>query len=482
MSDPSSAPASNIPVFSVSELSARLKRTVEDAFGRVQVRGEISGFKKAASGHLYMSLKDPDAVMDAVCWRGTAGRFRFQPEDGLEVVCTGKLTTYAARSKYQLVIEHMEPAGVGALMALLEERRKQLAAEGIFDADRKQSLPFLPEVVGVVTSPTGAVIRDILHRLADRFPRRVLLWPVLVQGEKAADQVAGAIRAFNRLTPGGDIPRPDVLIVARGGGSIEDLWAFNEEVVVRAAADSQIPLISAVGHETDTTLIDLAADRRAPTPTAAAEMAVPVRSDLVYTVLDLQRRIAGAWSRQLESHRRALVGAERGLRDPRELVAARAQRLDDLSERLATGLTVGIERRRGRYLEIAGGLRPATLGRRMAQDSQTLARLAADLQRAGRLVWDACRRRLEEQEKLLKTLSYHGVLERGFAVVREAGGSPLVSAAGAAPGTALDIEFHDGHVAATVGSDAGAPTKSAPKPKRKPSKSKPSDGSQGTLL
>ncbi|MEK9833406.1 MAG: exodeoxyribonuclease VII large subunit, partial [Rhodospirillaceae bacterium] len=260
------APGDNRPpVVSVAELSGAVKRTVEDNFAYVRVRGEVSGFKRAASGHLYMTLKDADATMDAVCWRGSAGRLEVQPEDGLEVIATGRITTYAARSKYQLVIERLEVAGEGALLKMIEERRKRLAGEGLFDAERKADIPFLPEVIGVVTSPTGAVIRDILHRLADRFPRHVLVWPVLVQGDAAAAQIAAAIEGFNRIAPGGDVPRPDLLIVARGGGSLEDLMAFNEENVVRAAAASDIPLISAVGHETDTTLIDFASDRRAPT-------------------------------------------------------------------------------------------------------------------------------------------------------------------------------------------------------------------------
>jgi exodeoxyribonuclease VII large subunit len=277
---------SNLPEYTVSELARALKRSIEENFACVRVRGEISGFKRHASGHCYLSLKDADAVIDAVCWRMTALRLGLKPEDGMEVVCTGRLTTFPGRSKYQLVIDTIELAGVGALLKVLEDRRKRLAAEGLFAAERKKKLPFLPEVIGIVTSPTGAVIRDILHRLADRFPRHVLLWPVAVQGEGAAAQVAAAINGFNRLPPngaegGGPVPRPQLIIVARGGGSLEDLMAFNEEIVVRAAADSAIPLISAVGHETDTTLIDHASDRRAPTPTAAAEMAVPVRLDLV---------------------------------------------------------------------------------------------------------------------------------------------------------------------------------------------------------
>ncbi|MFD1333321.1 exodeoxyribonuclease VII large subunit, partial [Methylopila musalis] len=285
----------NAPDVTVSELSQALKRTVEDAFGYVRVRGEISGYRGPhSSGHAYFALKDEGAKIDAVVWRGSFSKLRFKPEEGMEVIATGRLTTYPGKSAYQIVIDALEPAGVGALMALLEERRRKLAAEGLFDRERKRPIPFLPEVIGVVTSPTGAVIRDILHRVSDRFPRRVLVWPVRVQGETAAAEVAAAIRGFNALAPGGPIPRPDVLLVARGGGSLEDLWAFNEEIVVRAAAESAIPLVSAVGHETDTTLIDFAADVRAPTPTAAAEMVTPVRADLLATVAERGARLKGA--------------------------------------------------------------------------------------------------------------------------------------------------------------------------------------------
>lgn len=327
-------PGGNLPAVSVSEISQAIKRTLEGNFERVRVRGEISGFKRAASGHIYMSLKDQDAVLDAVCWRGNAGRLAIAPEDGMEVIASGRITSYPGRSKYQIVIDQIELAGEGALLKLLEERKRKLAAEGLFDADRKQELPFLPEVIGVVTSPTGAVIRDILHRLADRFPRRVLVWPVLVQGEGAAEQIAAAIRGFNRLPLGGEIPRPDLLIVARGGGSLEDLWAFNEEVVVRAAAESGIPLISAVGHETDTTLIDFASDRRAPTPTAAAEIAVPVRAELIAQVLESTQRMAAAGRRLLEARRGEVEGLGRGLPDPHRVLEEKSQRLDDRAERL----------------------------------------------------------------------------------------------------------------------------------------------------
>ena len=304
----------NAPEFTVTELSSALRRTVEDAYGHVRVRGEITGFRGAhASGHCYFALKDDGAKIEAVIWKGVHYRMRFKPQEGLEVIATGKLTTYPGSSKYQIVIEALEPAGIGALMALMEERKRKLAAEGLFDEARKQLLPWLPEVIGVVTSPTGAVIRDILHRLEDRFPRRVLVWPVRVQGEGSAEQVADAIRGFNALPEGGKIPRPDLLIVARGGGSLEDLWSFNEEIVVRAAADSMIPLISAVGHETDITLIDFAADKRAPTPTAAAEMAVPVRSELMLEVASLARRSMLCWQRGQEMRRNELRAAARAL-------------------------------------------------------------------------------------------------------------------------------------------------------------------------
>src|SRR5215813_4264548 len=301
-------PLLNAPEFTVSELSSALKRTVEDAYGHVRVRGEISGFRGPhSSGHCYFALKDESAKIEAVIWKSAHYRMRFKPQEGLEVIATGRLTTYPGSSKYQIVIEALEPAGIGALMALIEERKKKLAAEGLFDEKRKQLLPWLPEVIGVVTSPTGAVIRDILHRLEDRFPRRVLVWPVRVQGEGSAEQVASAIRGFNALPEGGRIPRPDVLIVARGGGSLEDLWSFNEEIVVRAAADSMIPLISAVGHETDFTLIDFAADKRAPTPTAAAEMAVPVRSELMTRLSGIASRQLACWKRGVDQRRKELT-------------------------------------------------------------------------------------------------------------------------------------------------------------------------------
>ena len=331
-------PGDNAAPLSISEISAILKRTVEDRFGFVRLRGELSGVKRAASGHLYCALKDEAAVIDGVMWRGGAQRLSFRPEDGVEVIATGKLTTYPGRSKYQIVIESMEIAGEGALLALLAKNKARFEAEGLFDRARKRPLPFLPRVIGVVTSPTGAVIRDILHRLADRFPSHVLVWPVLVQGQGAADQVAAAVRGFSAIAPGGPLPRPDLVIVARGGGSIEDLWAFNEEAVVRAVADCTIPVISAVGHETDVTLCDYAADRRAPTPTAAAEMAVPVRGELAAQLAELGLRKRRAVVRPIQLGRERLDVRARRLPAPEALLAAPAQRLDDLAERLRRAL------------------------------------------------------------------------------------------------------------------------------------------------
>src|SRR6204780_2142154 len=329
----------NAPEFTVTELSSALKRTVEDAYGHVRVRGEITGFRGAhASGHCYFALKDDSAKIEAVIWKFAHARMRFKPQEGLEVIATGRLTTFPGSSKYQIVIEALEPAGIGALMALMEERKRKLAAEGLFDESRKQLLPWLPEVIGVITSPTGAVIRDILHRLEDRFPRRVLVWPVKVQGEGSAEQVAAAIRGFNALPEGGKIPRPDLLIVARGGGSLEDLWSFNEEIVVRSAAESMIPLISAVGHETDITLIDFAADKRAPTPTAAAEMAVPVRAELFVEVAAHARRMLLCWQRGHESRRNELRAAARALPARSELLAIPRQRLDGAGASLPRAL------------------------------------------------------------------------------------------------------------------------------------------------
>src|ERR1700712_987663 len=352
----------NAPEFTVSELSSALKRTVEDAYGHVRVRGEISGFRGPhSSGHCYFALKDESAKIEAVIWKGVHGRMRFKPQEGLEVIATGKLTTYPGSSKYPIVIEAIEPARVGALMALMEERKRKLSAEGLFDENRKQLLPWLPEVIGVVTSPTGAVIRDILHRLEDRFPRHVLVWPVRVQGEGSAEQIAGAIPGFNALVEGGRIPRPDLLIVARGGGSLEDLWSFNEEIVVRAAAESMIPLISAVGHETDVTLIDFASDKRAPAPTAAAEMAVPVRADLIAELMSKARRALACWQRAQDHRRTELRAATRALPNAEELLAIPRQRLDSCAERLPRALRANAQIHHTQFSRIAGRLAPQLL-------------------------------------------------------------------------------------------------------------------------
>lgn len=460
-------------------MSKALKRALEGAFPAVRVRGEISGFTRAGSGHLYFSLKDADAVLDGVCWRGSAARLGLMPEDGMEVVVTGRITSYAPRSRYQIVVERMELAGEGALLKLLDDRRRKLAAEGLFDEDAKRKIPFLPEIIGVVTSPTGAVIRDILHRLEDRFPRRVLIWPVLVQGEAAADQVAAAIKGFNALVPGGKVPRPDVLIVARGGGSLEDLMAFNEEKVVRAAAASDIPLISAVGHETDTTLIDLAADVRAPTPTAAAEMAVPVRVDLVAGVMDAGGRMASAVSRLLGERRTHLAGLARGLPDLGRLLGEVSQRLDDWAERLKNSLRVGIVGRRSELRELAARLPHPR--QRLALAESRLQAQGASLARAGGATLKDRRAELRHAGSLLKSYSYKGVLERGFALIRDGNDQPVVSVKETSPGQDLTVQFKDGKAPVTV-TDKHSP--GAKKPPGNP-KAKPpgrENGRQGKLL
>jgi exodeoxyribonuclease VII large subunit len=440
----------NIPEFSVGELSFALKRSIEENFGHVRVRGEIGRVSRPGSGHLYLDLKDEKSVLAAVIWKGMAGGLRVPPEQGLEVIATGRLTTFPGQSKYQLVIEHLEPAGAGALMALLEARRKQLAAEGLFEASRKKPLPFLPAVIGVVTSPSGAVIRDILQRLADRFPRHVLVWPVLVQGEKAAGEIAAAIAGFNALKHGGPVPRPDLLIVARGGGSLEDLWAFNEEIVVRAAAASAIPLISAVGHETDTTLIDFASDFRAPTPTAAAEKAVPVRAELAAQLQDRGARLTHAESRLFSQAQLRLQGLARGLPRPLDLLAFAGQRLDTLAERLLAGLRENLRRRELALAAARAQLRPGALQRELERQTRRLdelqTRLGAALAR--HLTEDV--RKLASAAKLLESVSYEGVLERGFALVHHQAGGIARRKAALAAGETVTLEFRDGRVLAVV--------------------------------
>lgn len=461
---------------SVTALSLALKGLVERNFASVRVKGEISGLKKAASGHLYFALKDEESVLDGVCWRGGSSRLGVVPEDGLEVVCTGKITTYPGRSKYQMVVETMEAAGVGALLKLLEERRKKLESEGLFAPERKKKIPFLPEVVGVVTSPTGAVIRDIMHRLNDRFPRRVLLWPSLMQGAEAAEQVARAIRGFNAIpaggiaTPDGIIPRPDVLIVARGGGSLEDLWAFNEEIVVRAAAESDIPLISAVGHETDTTLIDYAADLRAPTPTGAAEKAVPVRQELRLTLAESETRLKSSLSRLMKERENVLTGLTRGLPSLEQIVAERAQRLDDRAERLDNAVKNAVADKKSKATAAALRLtRPDFL---LEQAKNKLFQTSYPLNERMKTFLTRAENRFQTASRLLDSFSYERVLERGFALVLTPQGKPLPTAAEAKTRTELVLKFADGVL----------PVAAAAPKLRKKNVPPPDDDKQGRLL
>lgn len=471
----------NIHEFSVSELSQALKQSVEEGFAFVRVRGELSGVSRPKSGHLYMALKDDNALIDGVCWRGVAARLSFQPEDGLEVVCTGKLTTYPARSKYQIVIEHMEPAGAGALMALLEERKKKLAAEGLFDVAHKKPIPFIPQTIGVITSPTGAVIRDILHRLADRFPRHVLLWPVKVQGEGAAEAVAEAIKGFNAMEVGGKFPRPDVIIVARGGGSIEDLWAFNEEVVVRAAAMSDIPLISAVGHETDTTLIDYASDHRSPTPTAAAEKAVPVLADLKYTVSDFATRLERGQVRYFEQLSKNLEHLSRALPRPVDILGMKEQRLDDLSARLPNGLRAVVRENENSFAKTAGLLSISALRQMKKMKMQSFDALVRRMDSAQNQVAQNNRQKLDGLARILASLSFERVLERGFAALFDENNKPITSKTQVAMGMAFAVQLKDGRFKALSGEN---PTQSVTKAKTSAKSAKKMDENtgQGKLL
>lgn len=527
---------SNLTEFSVSELSGSIKRTVETAFDHVRVRGEISGYRGPhSSGHAYFSLKDDKARIDAVVWKGTMGRLKFRPEEGMEVIATGKVTTFPGSSKYQIVIDNLEPAGAGALMALLEERRKRLAAEGLFDQGRKQLLPFMPKVIGVVTSPTGAVIRDILHRIADRFPVHVVVWPVKVQGDGSGDDVANAIYGFNALQPGGPVARPDVLIVARGGGSLEDLWGFNDEAVVRAAAASDIPLISAVGHETDWTLLDHAADVRAPTPTGAAEMAVPVKADLQAQTANLAARLKGAVTRQMDNRRQGLRALARALPSIDQLLALPRRRFDEASTGLGRGLERNTIAKRHGFERVAARLRPDMLANRLTERRQ---RLNERMQRAERMVeqlmlknrgrvaaLDATlksvpsqllghvrrererlsglsrhadtaiihqvsrgRASIAAQHRVLQSLSYKNVLNRGYAVIRDVDDRPLSRAADLLPDAAISIEFADGRISAITseGPEPGI-TGSGPtgaQPRKKPVKTPAISAAekQGTLF
>ncbi|WP_338550760.1 exodeoxyribonuclease VII large subunit [Roseovarius phycicola] len=489
--DPS--PGENAPEFSVSDLSGVIKRVIEGEFSHVRVKGEVGRVSRPRSGHLYLDLKDDRAVLAGVIWKGVAGRLTVQPEEGMEVVATGRLTTFPGQSRYQIVIEDIKPAGVGALMAMLEKRRTMLAGEGLFAPERKKPLPYLPEVIGVVTSPSGAVIRDILHRLRDRFPRKVLIWPVAVQGEKCAPEVTRAIEGFNAMTLGGALPRPDLIIVARGGGSIEDLWGFNEESVVRAAAASDIPLISAVGHETDTTLIDYASDHRAPTPTAAAELAVPVRLDLLGWLDAQGGRLLQALSGQVTARRQRLTDLSRALPRADALVEGPRQRLDALSEKLPNALRGTIQMRRVALSEKAGALRPGLLRERVQNRRSSLTSLAArlntnalrrditqrqrDFDRLSSRLSDAGTRQLRDwrealsaQDRLRETLGYKATLRRGYAVVR-GDGEVVTTKDAAGQAKALEIEFADGTLALD-----GAPVAPAPKKSSKPKTPPPEQG------
>jgi len=470
-------PGQNAPEFSVSEISGAVKRMIEGEFSHVRIRGEVGRVSRPASGHMYLDLKDDRSVLASVIWKGVAGRLRTKPEEGMEVVATGRLTTFPGQSRYQMVIEDIAPAGVGALMAMLEKRKAALAAEGLFAPERKQPLPYLPEVVGVITSPSGAVIKDILHRLRDRFPRKVLVWPVVVQGDKCAPEVAAAIRGFNAMTRGGALPRPDVIIVARGGGSIEDLWGFNEEIVVRAAAESDVPLISAVGHETDTTLIDYASDMRAPTPTAAAEMAVPVRADLSAHVAALEERRRRALARGLDQRGQRLRDVSRALPRADTLFAERAQRLDALSMRLPSALS-NLTHRKRVQLSARGGerLHPAALRNDIQRKSRDVEAWSSRLAPAlGRNMSDP-KRQLLALARTLETLSYRKTLERGYAVIHSDAGV-VTSKKAAEKHAILEIEFADDRM--TVSSSATAqPAKRVAPPKR----SKGGDDSQGNLF
>jgi exodeoxyribonuclease VII large subunit len=513
----------NAHEYSVSEISIALKRTVEDAFGNVRVRGEISGYRGPhSSGHAYFSLKDDRSRIEAVVWKGTFGKLKFRPEEGMEVIATGKLTTYPGSSKYQIVIENLEPAGAGALMALLEERKRKLAAEGLFDEGRKQLLPFMPRVIGVVTSPTGAVIRDIIHRISDRFPLHVIVWPVRVQGETTGAEVSAAVNGFNALTEDGPIARPDVIIVARGGGSLEDLWGFNDEAIVRAVAASDIPVISAVGHETDWTLIDLAADIRAPTPTGAAEMAVPVRAELEATLAGLGARLRAGTSRNMDRQRQALRAAVRALPSPDQLFALPRRRFDEGAGRLDRAAVSGTERKRALLSAIR--LSPATLERSIAEARRHLARAAAQLPKCARayldkrkerlrsaaarmtiepiarrnaearrtvdrlgtrmpVLFDARlgdrRQKLAQSARLIGSLSHQAILDRGFALVSDADGKLLKRAVEVSEGMRLSIRFADGVQEAIAAAGGGTVEPARPKPK--PASPKPASG-QGNLF
>ena len=415
-----------LPELTVSEISFEIKRFVESTFNKVRVRGEIFGAKRADSGHYYLSLKDENAVLSAVCWKGVAAQLAVKPEDGLEVAATGKITTFAGKSSYQLVIEQMEVAGTGALLKLLEERKKQYAAEGLFDASHKQKIPYLPEVIGVVTSASGAVIRDIIHRIRDRFPRHILVWPTPVQGDGAAEKIAAAIKGFNDLPESGKIPKPDVLIVARGGGSLEDLWSFNEETVIRAVYNSKIPLISAVGHETDTMLIDYVSDMRAPTPTGAAEFAVPVKSELMLQIANLENRMKNGIFRYFEERKSLVEGLGRGVPNLGQVLLEYQQKLDDKVDRLKLSFKQYLQYKNGQISQLA--LRPY-------------------------YIQNIIERKYEAWQNLsirLDNVSIESVLRRGFVWVRDNEANTIYSVKQAQEAQNMKISFADGMIDVSV--------------------------------
>jgi exodeoxyribonuclease VII large subunit len=459
MSDVATAEsASNVQAYTVSELAFALKRTIEDAYGFVRLRGELSKVTFHSNGHVYLDIKDERASISGVIWKTQVRGLAIRPQTGLEVIVTGKVTTYPGRSQYQIIIETMAPAGIGALLAQLERLKAKLAAEGLFEAARKRKLPTMPAVVGVITSPTGAVIRDILHRIADRWPCRVIVWPSLMQGEAAAGQVAAAIAGFNALAPGGPIPRPDVLIVARGGGSVEDLWPFNDEALARAAAASAIPLISAVGHETDTTLIDFVSDRRAPTPTAAAEFATPVLAELAASLADYQRRLIACGGRAIEVRRTRLAAAARGLPRPQDLIGLATQRLDIASGRLSAGLQRNVAVHAEALARWAGRLNPRLLQRETEQKQRRLVEVSARLGPAASRRLQRDGERLTALANLRESLNPKGPLRRGYALIFRGDGRLARSAQELSAGQAVRMEFQDGKRDAVV---EGAPGRRA---------------------
>ncbi len=434
-------------ILSVTQLSHSLKKTLETTYDQLRVRGEISGFKHHTSGHAYFALKDNTAVLDAVFWKGQLAHLSFDPQDGMEVICTGKITTYMGRSKYQIIVSSMDISGEGALLKLLEERKRKFYEEGLFNPDLKKPIPFLPQVIGVITSATGAVIKDILHRLKDRFPSHVLLWPVPVQGKGAEDQVSAAIRGFNTL-PINDIPRPDVLIIARGGGSLEDLWCFNEESVVRATAESDIPIIAAVGHETDITLIDYAADRRAPTPTAAAEMAVPVRQELLSQLQDRSTRLYKSIDRYITQHEERVHHLKRGLPDLSTVLGELCQRLDEWAERLHNAMHTLLLHRTADLSALSAYLRhPRDL---IQQKMLLLNHVMERFETQYKIFLDRQDNLYQRFASLLESYSYTATLKRGFSIVKATEGHPISQAAHLTQNQEVRLIFQDGEKGAKI--------------------------------